>query len=194
MQSPAEGRSHLDKAGLTWTGQLPGQRQRVPSARPRCCSAPRSPAGAHPWTGNPWHCPPGREQLPSAQSPSPWRTPSLTPTASLPSCSDQQGVLQGITNSKGMAVAELSTALPTSSDVTAAQARCPRGRTLSHSEGIAGNSNTLIIAIKTALDTYFGNSGGVKNSIYLLMSKNSSSLLSPEQAFTGDPGNCMFCK
>lgn len=68
------------------------------------------------------------------------------------------------------------------------------GRILSHAEGFTGNSNTLITAIKTALDTYFGHSGGVKNSVHLLMSKNSSSLLSPEQAFTGDPGNCMFCK
>lgn len=40
-RGPAEGRSHLDRAGLTWTGQLPGQRQRFPSGKPRCCSAPR---------------------------------------------------------------------------------------------------------------------------------------------------------
>lgn len=91
-------------------------------------------------------------------------------------------------------MAELCPALPTSSDVVAAQAQCPRGRTLSHAEGMAGNPNTLIIAVKTALDMYFGNSGDVKNTVHLLMSRNSSSLLSPEQAFTGDPGNCMFSK
>lgn len=99
--SPGQGRvtcteqSHLHRTvspgqgSLTWTGQLPGQRQSAPSARPRCCSAPGSPAGAHPGTGNPWHCPPGREQVLSAQTP--LGENPFTATASLPSAPAWKG-------------------------------------------------------------------------------------------------------